>query len=50
MGRFASEFWGFMKVRKKFWLLPVAVVLTLLAGLFALTSGSTTAPFIYRLF
>lgn len=45
-----AEFWEFLKVRKKFWLLPIVVVLVLLGGLIVLTQGSAVAPFIYALF
>jgi hypothetical protein len=40
----------FMRVRKKFWLLPILVMLALLGGLIVLTQGSAVAPFIYTLF
>ena len=44
------ELWGFMKERKKFWLLPIVIMLVALSGLIVLTSGSAVAPFIYTLF
>jgi Family of unknown function (DUF5989) len=47
---FLNEFWAYMKVRKKFWLLPVFMVMILLGGLLVLTQGSAVAPFIYTLF
>lgn len=47
---FFSEFWTYMKVRKKFWLLPVFMVMIVLGGLLVLTQGSAVAPFIYTLF
>jgi len=47
---FVLELWAFMKERKKFWLLPIILVLTLLGGLIVLTQGSALAPFIYTLF
>ena len=47
---FLLELWDFMKVRKKFWLLPIMVMLVLLGGLIVLTQGSAVAPFIYTLF
>ena len=47
---FLAEFWAFMRIRKKFWLLPVVAVLLLLGGLIVLTQGSALAPFIYTLF
>ncbi len=45
-----SELWGFMKVRKKFWLLPIIIVLVLLGTLIVFTESSAVAPFIYALF
>jgi len=50
MGEFVLEFWAFMKERKKFWLLPIVLVLVLFGGLIMLTQGSVVAPFIYTLF
>jgi len=50
MGEFILELWAFMKERKKFWLLPIFVVLLLLGALIVLTQGSAVAPFIYTLF
>ncbi len=47
---FFVEFWDYMRVRKKFWLLPVFMVMILLGGLLVLTQGSAVAPFIYTLF
>jgi hypothetical protein len=44
------ELWHFMCVRKKFWLLPIVVVMFLLGGLLILAKGSAVAPFIYTLF
>ena len=44
------EFWGFMKVRKKFWLLPIIIILFLLGALIVFTESSAVAPFIYALF
>ncbi len=44
------EFWGFMKVRKKFWLLPIIIILALLGALIVFTESSAVAPFIYALF
>lgn len=44
-----KEFWDFLKVRKKWWLTPIIVVLLLL-GLLILFAGSPTSPFIYTLF
>ncbi|MFC2161905.1 DUF5989 family protein [Acidobacteriota bacterium] len=44
------EFWDFLKVRKKWWLLPIVVFLILLGVLLVITEGSAIAPFIYTLF
>jgi hypothetical protein len=45
-----SEFWGFMRVRKKWWLAPIVFVMLMLSLVIVLTQGSTLAPFIYTLF
>jgi hypothetical protein len=45
-----SDLWGFLKERKKWWLLPMVIVLLLFGALIVLTSGSAIAPFIYTLF
>lgn len=50
MGDFVMELWDFMRERKKFWLLPIIMVLMLLGSLIVLTQGSAVAPFIYTLF
>ena len=47
---FIKEFWEFLKVRKKYWLLPIIIVLVLFGGLIVLTQGSAVAPFIYTIF
>tara|TARA_B100000965_G_scaffold290609_1_gene248411 strand:- start:133 stop:282 length:150 start_codon:yes stop_codon:yes gene_type:complete len=47
---FLIEFWEFLKVRKKFWLLPIILVLALFGGLIILSQGSAVAPFIYTIF
>lgn len=47
---FIREFWEFLKVRKKFWLLPIIISLAFFGGLIILTEGSAVAPFIYALF
>jgi len=44
------DLWGFLKERKKFWLLPIILVLLLLGALIVFTQGSAIAPFIYTLF
>lgn len=45
-----SELWEFMRVRKKWWLLPIILFMVLFGGLLALTQNSALAPFIYALF
>jgi hypothetical protein len=50
MREFALELWGFLRERKKFWLLPMVLFLFLLGALIVLTEGSAVAPFIYTLF
>jgi len=50
MGLFLRELWAFMRERKKFWLLPIILVLLLFGVLLVLTEGSAVAPFIYTLF
>jgi len=50
MVEFMIELWAFMKERKKFWLMPIIVVLMLFGSLIILTQGSAVAPFIYTLF
>lgn len=45
-----KEFWAFMRVRKKFWLMPIILVLLLLGVLIIFSEGSVMAPFIYTLF
>lgn len=45
-----KDLWGFMRVRKKFWLAPIVLVMLLLGGLIVLSQGSAIAPFIYTLF
>jgi len=45
-----KDLWGFMKERKKFWLMPIILILVLLGGLLVLAQGSAIAPFIYTLF
>jgi hypothetical protein len=47
---FIAEFWSFLKVRKKFWLLPMLIMLVLFGGLIVLAQGSAIAPFVYTLF
>jgi len=47
---FIKEFWAFMRARKKFWLLPIIIMMLLFGGLIVLTQGSAVAPFIYTIF
>ena len=47
---FVKEFWEFLKVRKKYWLIPIFIVLALFGMLIVLSQGSAVAPFIYTLF
>jgi|TARA_B110000467_G_C17945578_1_gene277205 hypothetical protein len=50
MMAFIAELWQFIKVRKKFWLLPIIVMMVVFGGLLVLTQGSAVAPFIYTIF
>ena len=47
---FLKEFWEFIKIRKKYWLLPILLVLVLFGGLIVLSQGTAVAPFIYTIF
>lgn len=47
---FVKELWAFMRARKKFWLLPILIMLAVFGGLIILTQGSAVAPFIYTVF
>jgi hypothetical protein len=47
---FLRDLWGYFKVRKKYWLLPVTLILLLFGALIVFTSGSAIAPFIYTIF
>jgi hypothetical protein len=47
---FLREFWSFLRTRKKYWLLPVFIMMIIFGGLIMLTQGSAVAPFIYTLF
>ena len=47
---FLKEFWEFLKFRKKYWLLPILLVLVLFGGLIVLSQGTAIAPFIYTIF
>ena len=47
---FLSELWKFMRVRKKFWLLPIMLMMALFGALIVLSQGSAVAPFVYTMF
>ena len=47
---FIIEFFEFLRVRKKYWLLPILIILVLFGGLIILSQGSAVAPFIYTIF
>lgn len=47
---FLFELWAFFRIRKKYWLLPVMVLLAMFGGLIVLSQGSVVAPFIYTIF
>jgi hypothetical protein len=47
---FLAELWDFMRVRKKFWLLPIIFMMVVFGGLVVLSQGSAVAPFIYTIF
>ena len=47
---FLKDLWGFLKERKKFWLLPLIVIILVFGALMIFASGSAIAPFIYTLF
>jgi len=47
---FFKEFWDFLRVRKKYWLIPIFLVLVLFGALIVLSQGSAIAPFIYTIF
>jgi hypothetical protein len=50
MIEFFKEFWDFFKVRKKYWLLPILIVLVIFGSLIVLSQGTAVAPFIYTIF
>jgi len=50
MLQFLKEFWDFLRVRKKYWLLPILITLFLFASIIALVQGTAVAPFIYTFF
>ncbi|MCH8096603.1 MAG: hypothetical protein IID53_05955 [Proteobacteria bacterium] len=47
---FVREFWAFLRARKKFWLVPILVVIAIFGGLIVLSEGTAVAPFIYTIF
>jgi len=47
---FIKEFWNFLRSRKKYWLLPILIVLLIFGALIVLSQGSAVAPFIYTIF
>tara|TARA_B100001057_G_C22497407_1_gene812622 strand:- start:101 stop:250 length:150 start_codon:yes stop_codon:yes gene_type:complete len=47
---FVREFCEFLRIRKKYWLLPIIIALVLFGGLIIITQGSAVAPFIYTIF
>lgn len=47
---FIKDLWAYMRTRKKFWLLPILIVMVLMGALIVLSQGSAVAPFIYTLF
>ncbi len=47
---FLAELWMFMRVRKKYWLLPIVLMMVVFGGLLVLVEGSAVAPFIYTIF
>ena len=47
---FLKELWAYMRTRKKYWLIPILLVMVIVGGLIVLAQGSAVAPFIYTLF
>jgi hypothetical protein len=47
---FVSEMWSFLRIRKKYWLVPAILILAIFGALIVLSSGTAVAPFIYTLF
>ena len=47
---FIKEFWEFLKVRKKYWLIPIIIVIVLFGGIIVLSQGTAIAQFIYTIF
>ncbi len=46
----ASEFWAFLRIRKKWWLAPIVIIMMLFGSLIVFTQGSALAPFVYTIF
>ena len=47
---FVKEFWEFLKIRKKYWLFPIIIILVIMGGLIIVSQGSAISPFIYTIF
>jgi hypothetical protein len=47
---FLAELWVFLRIRKKFWLLPIFIMMAVFGGLVVLSQGSAVAPFVYTIF
>ncbi len=47
---FLAELWSFLRARKKFWLVPIVIMMVIFGGLVVLSQGSAVAPFIYTIF
>ena len=47
---FVKELWAFLRIRKKFWMLPILLMMVVFGGLVVLSQGSAVAPFIYTIF
>jgi|TARA_Y100000031_G_C8012162_1_gene288601 hypothetical protein len=47
---FLAELWAFLRIRKKFWLLPIFIMMVVFGGLVVLSQGSAVAPFVYTIF
>ncbi len=47
---FLAELWAFMRERKKYWLIPILVMMVIFGGLIVLVQGTAVAPFIYTIF
>ena len=47
---FLAEFWAFMRERKKYWMIPILVMMVIFGGLVVLVQGTAVAPFIYTIF